>query len=205
MWRHWQDLDNKNWILNGRRDMELTEEWIKQAYNLANLITGTKIKFKKVFSSPLKRAHQTASIISEVGDFGKVEILEGLIERDFGIMSWKPHSSIEEICAPDILYTEHVKYFLNPEWAETFPQLYERAKREIELMQKTVPNWDILAITHWDFGKMMYAAYYNLDWKEVLQKFYFGNADLLLLSEKSSPEESHVFKISYSETDKQKI
>lgn len=50
----------------------------------------------------------------------------------------------------------------------------------------------------------MYAAYYNLDWKEVLQKFYFGNADLLLLSEKSSPEDSHVFKISHSETDKQK-
>jgi len=42
---------------------------------------------------------------------------------------------------------------------------------------------------------MIYASYYNLDWKEILTMFHFGNSELLILSEDTKPEESHVFKI----------
>jgi hypothetical protein len=50
---------------------------------------------------------------------------------------------------------------------------------------------------------MIYATFYNLDWKKALQQFYFGNADLLLLSKDSSPENTHVFKITNSQTKNQ--
>lgn len=30
----------------------------------------------------------------------------------------------------------------------------------------------ILLVTHGDIGQMIYAAYYNLDWKDVLQLFH---------------------------------
>lgn len=39
---------------------------------------------------------------------------------------------------------------------------------------------------------MVYCAYYDLDWKEVLVNFYFGNTELLKLSPVTLPEESHV-------------
>lgn len=52
-----------------------------------------------------------------------------------------------------------------------------------------------LCVTHGDFGKMLYAAYYDLDWKDVLQQFHFGNSEILLLSEGSTSDQAHVFEI----------
>ena len=46
-----------------------------------------------------------------------------------------------------------------------------------------------------DIGKMIYAAYYGLDWLEVLKLFHFGNSELLELSETSGPGDTHVFNI----------
>ena len=54
---------------------------------------------------------------------------------------------------------------------------------------------NILAVTHGDIGKMIYAAYYQLSWQEVLTQFHFGNSELLQLSSVSSPGQAHVFLI----------
>lgn len=40
---------------------------------------------------------------------------------------------------------------------------------------------------------MIYAAFYNLNWRNVLEMFHFGNSDLLLLSVNSPAEEAHIF------------
>jgi hypothetical protein len=50
-------------------------------------------------------------------------------------------------------------------------------------------------VTHGDIGKMIYAAYYNLDWKEILTMFHFGNSELLILSSDTSANEAHVIEI----------
>ena len=50
-------------------------------------------------------------------------------------------------------------------------------------------------VSHGDCGKMIYAAYYHLDWHKVLSDFHFGNGELLLLAEDSPAEDSHVFSI----------
>jgi len=50
-------------------------------------------------------------------------------------------------------------------------------------------------VTSGDIGKMVYAAYYNLPWEQVLTDFHFGNSELLILSESSSAKESHVIHI----------
>jgi broad specificity phosphatase PhoE len=44
-----------------------------------------------------------------------------------------------------------------------------------------------------DFGEMIFAAYYKIDWKRVLTQFHFGNSDLLILSDATKPENAHVF------------
>ncbi len=61
-------------------------------------------------------------------------------------------------------------------------------------MQSMHEDGSILLVTHGDVGKMIYAAYYNLGWKDVLTQFHFGNCELLLLSEDSPATEAHVFK-----------
>ena len=53
---------------------------------------------------------------------------------------------------------------------------------------------NILLVTSGDVGKMIYAGFYKLPWKDILVQFHFGNSDLLILSEESPAEEAHVFK-----------
>lgn len=193
--RHGQDKDNANGILNGRRDEPLTEKGIEQANEVASKIKETEIHFDHVYSSPLKRACKTAEIITDTLEIEKPEILPDLIERDFGIMTGQPQSKIKEMCSPDIIQSDTITYFLSPEGAETFPDLVERAKKLLNNLKTKHKDENILLVTHGDFGKMIYTAYYNLDWKEVLNMFHFGNSELLELSEESGPEETHVFKI----------
>jgi len=124
--RHGQDEDNAEGILNGHRDRSLTDLGIKQAQDIANKIKDADMKFDAIYSSPLKRTLQTANIIADTKGFKEVVPLEGLIERNFGIMTGKLVKDIESLCAPDILKTEIITYFLCPEGAETFPDLIKR-------------------------------------------------------------------------------
>ncbi len=193
--RHGQDMDNAKGILNGRRNEPLSDKGVEQANEVAGKIKQTGIHFDHVYASPLQRAYKTAEIITDTIGINKPEILPDLIERDFGIMTGKSQSSIKDSCAPDIMQTDTICYFLSPEGAETFPQLMERAKTVLAQIKVRHKDGNILLVTHGDFGKMIYTAYYNLDWKNVLSMFHFGNSELLELSEESGPEETHVFKI----------
>jgi probable phosphoglycerate mutase len=192
--RHGQDEDNVRGILNGHRDEPLTALGKNQAEELADKIKEAGISFSKIYSSPLRRTHKTAEIIADKLFLAKPEIFPELIERDFGIMTGKTITEIKLLCPPDIIETPTITYFLSPEGVETFPQLLERGRQILEKIRNRHQDGDILLVTSGDIGKMIYAAYYNLNWREVLKMFHFGNSDLLLLSPESSPDEVHVFK-----------
>lgn len=193
--RHWQNEDNANWILNWHRDLDLTWLWVQQATELANNIKNNKIKIDKIYSSPLSRAYDTAKIISATLNLSEPEKLDLIIERNFGIMTWKMANEIEALCSPNIIKTDTITYFLNPEWAETFEELIIRWKKVIDYINSKYKNKDILLVMHWDIGKMIYAAYYNLDRKKVLTWFHFWNSELLLLSPNTNPNNSQIIKI----------
>jgi len=193
--RHGQNEDNANGILNGHRDLPLTDIGIAQAHEVADKIKTTGLIFDSVLSSPLKRASKTAEIIADANGLPKPIVVNELIERDFGKMTGLEQSRIEELCAPDIIKTDTVTYFLSPEGAETFPDLLRRAETLLNKIVEEHKDGSILLVTHGDFGKMIYAQYYDLDWKDVLTLFHFGNSELLLLSPDSTAGEAHVFKI----------
>lgn len=191
--RHGQDKDNANGILNGRRDMPLTRNGIEQAQYLADEIKQAGISFDHIYTSPLVRAHKTAEIVTENTGSQSPEVMEELIERDFGIMTGLEKERIEELCAPDVMRTETITYFLSPEGAETFPDLIKRAKKLLNAIQTKHTDGNVLLVTHGDIGEMIYAAYYGLEWKDILTAFHFGNSDLLLLSKDSDPNDAHLF------------
>lgn len=193
--RHGQDEDNAKGILNGRRDEPLSQIGLEQATQLGVKIKETGLKFDKVYSSPLQRAYKTAEAITDLVGLDKPEELNDLIERDFGAMTGKLVKDIEALCAPNTIKTSTITYFLSPDDAEMFPQLLERAKKVLEWIKNNHQDGNILLVSHGDLGKMLYTAYYGLDWQKTLTMFHFGNSELLLLSEDSKPEETHVFTV----------
>ena len=193
--RHGQNEDNANGILNGHRDMPLTAIGESQAYELADGVKKIGLTFDAVYSSPLSRARKTAEILCSTLGLAKPIILDSLVERDFGVMTGKPIGDIEKLCAPDIIKTDTVTYFLSPAGAETFPELLERAGRALKQIRAEHPSGSLMLATHGDFGKMLYASFYGLDWRDMLTMFHFGNGELLLLAEGEDPQEPHVIKI----------
>ncbi|MES2225273.1 MAG: histidine phosphatase family protein [Patescibacteria group bacterium] len=193
--RHGQNEDNANGILNGHRDLPLTELGREQARQLADGIQEAGYAFDAVYASPLSRAYDTAQIVCDTLGMADPIILDSAIERDFGVMTGELVSDIERLCTPDILKTDPIIYFLTPAGGETFPMVLERAGEALEQLKADHPEGSVLLVTHGDFGKMMYAAFYDIPWMDMLTKFHFGNCELLLLSEDVHPDESHVLKI----------
>lgn len=193
--RHGQNEDNANGILNGHRDMPLTAIGIQQARELAVGIKGVGIIFDAVYTSPLSRAHVTGKTVCEELDMPEPIVLDSLIERDFGTMTGQRAEDIEHLCGTDIIKTETITYFLSPPGAETFPELLDRARGVLDQVRAKHPSGSILLVTHGDFGKMLYAAFYGLPWQDMLTGFHFGNCELLLLAEGVDPSVPHVVKI----------
>ena len=114
--------------------------------------TDKKVVLSAVYSSPLQRAFETANIFADALSTTsttnntpqqKVQILDDLIERDFGIMTGLPTSSIIEKCGiNNILVTEKINYFLHPQGAETFPNLIDRAKRLLSHIEEISRDGD---------------------------------------------------------------
>lgn len=193
--RHGQNEDNANGILNGHRDMPLTSIGIQQAHELAAGISGAGIIFDAVYTSPLSRAYVTGKTVCEELDMPEPVVLDSLIERNFGTMTGQRAEDIERLCGADIIKTETVTYFLSPLDAETFPELLERARRVLDQVRAKHPFGSVLFVTHGDFGKMLYAAFYGLPWQDILTGFHFGNCELLLLAEGVDPSVPHVVRI----------
>lgn len=193
--RHGQDEDNANGVLNGQRDTNLTDLGFKQINQLVKFIKEKGIVFDKIYTSPLKRTCTTANKLVEELEDVEVQIIDDLIERDFGIMTGKKINEIEKFYHSELIKTEKVKYFLEPKNGETFLQLIDRAKSVLNFIKSKHSDGNILLVTHGDIGKILYAVYYNLKWKDVLKMFHFGNSDLVLLSPEIDSEEAHILSL----------
>jgi broad specificity phosphatase PhoE len=110
--RHGQSTANAGGIWQGRMEFPLSEEGRKQA-DMAGLALSRK-PFDDLYSSPLSRAFETASIIRKrTGFAGEVVPVEGLSERSGGILEGHTWAEQER---------------RNPELAKTFLAIPEEER-----------------------------------------------------------------------------
>jgi broad specificity phosphatase PhoE len=83
--RHGQSTANARGIWQGQMEFPLSEEGRKQADRAG--LALSRVPFEGLYSSPLSRAHETASIIRDRAGFaGEIVLVEGLSERRGGIL-----------------------------------------------------------------------------------------------------------------------
>ncbi len=194
--RHGQNEDNANHILNGHRDLPLTEIGIQQAQQLAQGAKDAGLNFNSVYSSPLCRAYDTAVEVASAFNLAKPVVLPELIERDFGSMTGRKIEEIRTLVPSEhILQTNTVTYFLEAEGSEDYPTAFARAERALQIIITRHTEGSVLLVCHSDIGKLLFASYYNKPWLEVLSTFHFGNCELLELSKTSQAESSHIIKL----------
>ena len=136
--RHGKTELNKANVLQGRSDYPLTEEGIQQAKEAAKKLEG--IPFSHVFTSPLVRASDTASIVAP----GIKPVTDHrLIEMDYG-----PYEGMSLLNpAPEVLY--FFKDFVHHEAPEGMEPLSSVVKRAGEFIQEIKDlQGNILISTH---------------------------------------------------------
>ena len=62
--------------------------------------------------------------IINVNDLPEPIVVPEIIKCDFGVMIERLDGCIEEMCSPDIIKTDAITYFLNPDDVETFDGVY---------------------------------------------------------------------------------
>ena len=89
--RHGQTAPNRDGLVLGRTDPELTEEGRRQAWLLAEALAGEPVAV--ILSSPLLRARQTAEAVSEACGV-PVTVDQRLVEIDWGTWEGRPAGSL---------------------------------------------------------------------------------------------------------------
>ncbi len=136
--RHGQTTMNRRQVLQGRSDHPLNEDGIKQAQYAAAALSG--LFFDHVFTSPLKRAVQTAQIVAP--DVEPV-IDDRLIEMDYG-----PYEGADLKALPPEVLTFFGDFVHNPAPAgmEPLNSVVDRAGSFLEDVKNLHGN--ILISTH---------------------------------------------------------
>jgi len=150
--RHGITKLNKENKVNGRIDEELAPEGRQQALELAQRLASSDIDV--IYSSPLKRAVQTAEPLSErLG----IPIItdERLTEVDFGELSGKSQSEIAELLGQSMVeLLSSYQYDLSAYRGETNGQVKERTESFIDEL-KTKEHEVALIIAHGGIVRML--------------------------------------------------
>lgn len=138
--RHGQTDANVNKLFNGRNEGSLTQFGIEQAKSLLDIIKNLNIDI--VFSSPLKRAIQTAEILNL--NNSDLVIDERLIERDFKDYTLKSVDLIED---KSIIYKKECEKDID---IEPFSKICERVENFISDIKLKYNEKNILIVSHGD-------------------------------------------------------
>jgi broad specificity phosphatase PhoE len=92
--RHGETAWNVEKIFRGRTDVSLDEVGTKQAELLGKYLSNWKVE--AIYSSPLKRALDTANIVARYQKIG-VHVAEGLIDFDYGEWQSLPEQEAQRL------------------------------------------------------------------------------------------------------------
>lgn len=170
--RHGQTEENIQRILQGHMPGTLTDKGKEQVRNAAELLSKEGVKFTRIVSSDLKRAMDSARIISERLEL-PITPMEILRERDWGKFTGMSIAEASE------------KYRIDGKWifpegtTETEEGIYERAGKALVELQKQFADETIIVVTHGQFARNLIAAHFEYNYHEVAA---FVNAEIRMLN-----------------------
>lgn len=186
--RHGQDLDNSRSLINGRRDTPLTDLGRTQALGVAEQLRSEVIHC--IYSSPLQRARQTASIISERLGIAELHVDSDLIERDYGVLTGKAPADIPEHATRTVVLNDF-RYVIESPGVEAYTGLWTRARTALRRIQHRHVGQGVLIVAHNEVLKMMRANFHGKSWEDELRLPPLTNCEVIALLS-ASPKPLHI-------------
>jgi len=157
--RHGETVWNVDKIYRGRADVNLDEVGIKQAELLGKYLSNWELE--AIYSSPLRRALDTANIIARYQKIG-VHIVEGLIDFNYG--EWQ---ALPEQEAKRLYPTLHNEWHNNPHKV-IMPggeSLEDVRRRAIEVVNDVLSKYQggVVLVSHRVVNKVLICSLLGLD------------------------------------------
>lgn len=142
--RHGQTDMNKDQLYYGRLDVPINETGKEQAENTRKNLVELEIDYDKIYSSPMKRAYETAEIVNYKNL--EIEKDDELREMDFGIFEGLSYKEIIK------KYPEEMEK-LKKDWKTysyvTGENPFMFQKRALKFLEKIDKNKNNMVVTHW--------------------------------------------------------
>jgi broad specificity phosphatase PhoE len=157
--RHGETLWNVEKIYRGRTDVNLDGVGIKQAELLGKYLSNWEVE--AIYSSPLKRALDTANIIARYQKVG-VHVAEGLIDFDYGEWQSLPEQEVQRL-----YLTLHNEWHDNPHKVKMpgGESLEDVRRRVIEVVNDVLSKYrgSVLLVSHRVVNKVLICSLLGLD------------------------------------------
>ena len=144
--RHGQTDWNVRGKIQGSYDIELNETGIRQAIELSDKLTKHKYEFKKIYSSPQKRALNTAKILSDSSNIEYV-VIDDLREINMGEwegLSWK---EVDENYPTEYKEWKSNRRYTSPPKGESYEDMLQRVIKALHKIINENKD-DVVIITH---------------------------------------------------------
>lgn len=162
--RHGETDYNKKAYMQGKIDIPLNENGLRQAKTAADYFKNEGIIFDRVYSSPLKRAVKTAVCVSGF-DEESIIIDDRLEEMGFGVMEGKYYYDLPSMYRA---FIEDPPAYEPPEGAESIQHVLDRCKDFLGFLASIEEDVNVLAATH---GGMMRGFISSIE-KLPIEKFW---------------------------------
>ncbi|MBT4354305.1 MAG: histidine phosphatase family protein [Rhodospirillaceae bacterium] len=170
LFRHGETVWNKAKRLQGHKDTPLTLQGVKQAQAMGEKLSHVlkNIEPKFFFSSPIGRAHQTATIIADSINFNteSITLEKKLKEITFG--DWDGLNMEEILLDYELIWQKRTK----DKWTFAPPngESYEVASARVERFLKEIPEeHPIIIVAHGSINKVIRGCWRDLEPNEVLK------------------------------------
>lgn len=167
IFRHGRTVWNAAGKIQGSTDIELTEEGRQMAEETAKNIEN--IHFDAIYSSPLKRAYETACILKGNRQMEVVKD-DRLRELNFGVLEGTSFMNIKEGGADgrySVFFTRPELYE-RPEGGESLEELCERGHSFLEMIYETYPeDARIMIVAHGAMNKALLKNIRGLEMKDL--------------------------------------
>lgn len=143
--RHGESEANLNGLFCGSTETKLTEKGENQAIEVANKLSSEV--FDKIYTSPLSRAYDTALAICKYQKT-EIEIVNGLIEENFGMFEGLSYSEIKEKYPELVLeWNENPVTFTFPK-GESLVSFYDRTIKTYNKLINNFQGENMLIVAH---------------------------------------------------------